>query len=71
MKKLKNRWKTIDDIRSFSGMAKETVNTYVYDRSHKKVKGFAGLRGVDVPDAYEMLVTAGLKAMGYDPSTFK
>ena len=53
-------------------MAKEvTVNTYVYDRSHKKVKGFAGLRGVDVPDAYEMLVTAGLKAMGYDPSTFK
>ena len=53
-------------------MAKEsTVNTYVFDRSHKKVKGFAGLRGVDVPEAYEMLVTAGLKSMGYDPSTFK
>lgn len=52
-------------------VAKETVNTYVYDRSHKKVKGFAGLRGIDVPDAYEMLVTAGLKAMGYDPITFK
>lgn len=52
-------------------VAKETVNTYVFDRSHKKVKGFAGLRGVDVPEAYEMLVTAGLKSMGYDPSTFK
>ena len=52
-------------------VAKETVNTYVYDRSHKKVKGFAGLRGVDVPEAYDMLVTEGLKAMGYDPITFK
>lgn len=53
-------------------MAKDaTVNTYVYDRSHKKVKGFAGLRGMEVPEAYEMLVMEGLKALGYDPATFK
>lgn len=42
------------------------VNTYVFDSSHRKVKGFAGLRGMDVPEAYDMVVTAGLKALGYD-----
>jgi len=53
-------------------MAKDvTVNTYVYDKSHRQVKGFAGLRGMDVPDAYEMLVIEGLKAMGFDPAKFK
>jgi hypothetical protein len=53
-------------------MAKDvTVNTYVYDRSHKQVKGFAGLRGMDVPEAYELLVIEGLKAMGFDPAKFK
>lgn len=47
------------------------VKTYVFDSSHRKVKGFAGLRGIDVPEAYDMVVTAGLKALGYDPATFK
>ncbi len=53
-------------------MAKDaTVNTYVYDRSHKKVKGFAGMRGLELPAAYDMLVNEGLKALGYNPEMFK
>ena len=54
-----------------SNKGKKVTNTYVYDASHRKVKGFAGLRGIDVPEAYDVLVCAGLKAMGYDPATFK
>lgn len=46
-------------------------NTYVYDSSHRKVKGFAGMRGMDLPEAYDILVNEGLKALGYDPTTFK
>lgn len=76
IEKVKNSWKTLFKRKEFFKYMEKTgeekkVNTYVLDSSHRKVKGFAGLRGIDVPDAYDMLVCAGLKALGYDPATFK
>jgi hypothetical protein len=53
-------------------MAKEDLsNTYVYGRTHKKVKGFAGFRSLDLPDAYDLIVNEGLKALGYDVAIMK
>lgn len=79
IEKIKNTWKALFKRKELfkympkTGEEKKNtfVNTYVFDSSHKKVKGFAGLRGMDVPEAYDMLVCAGLKALGYDPATFK
>lgn len=46
-------------------MAKEKVTkpTYVYEDTHKVAKAFAGLKGLDIPEAYDLLVTEGLKAL--------
>ena len=47
-------------------MAREdTIYTYIPEATHKKVKGFAGLKGMDIPDAYALLVTEGLKALDF------
>lgn len=53
-------------------MAKDgLIYTYIPENTHKKAKGLAGMRGLDLPEAYELLVQEGLKALGYDPETFK
>jgi len=47
-------------------MKKEnTKPTYVLEATHKKVKGFAGLKGIDIPEAYDLLVAEGLKALNF------
>lgn len=45
-------------------MAKEkTTPTYVLVETHKQVGAFAKLKGVGIPEAYEILATEGLKAL--------
>ncbi len=51
----------------FYAMIKDTcVLAYVFPDSHLKVKGYAGFKGIYIPDAYEKIINAGLKALGYD-----
>lgn len=44
----------------------KTKPTYVLAETHKKVKGFAGFKGIDLLEAYELLVVEGLKALDFE-----
>ena len=47
-------------------MEKENrIKTNILEETHKKVKGFAGLKGIDIPEAYDLLVAEGLKALNF------
>lgn len=50
---------------------KDTKPTYVLTKTHKMAKGFAGIKSLELLEAYDLLVTEGLKALGYDPEMFK
>lgn len=44
-------------------MTKSTIQTFVLVDSHRLVKSYADLMGVNLPDAYNQLVTAGFDVL--------
>ncbi len=45
---------------------KNTKPTYVLAKTRKKARMFADHRDIDLLEAYDILVTEGLKALGYN-----
>lgn len=46
-------------------MDNDTTMTRVLSESHRKVSIFATDKNLHIPDAYDLIVTAGLKALNY------